>query len=94
MIIRSNLHKDDYYKKKVEACRDIEKILTANKIFPDYCEPYEYGVKVSVRWGDWKHDHAAIRYLLSSRYDYDGYVVNEEDGSDCYSADHYIKVAE
>ena len=50
---------------------------------------------VSIEWGDWRHSHGWAKDLMS----YLGYVqigseVTEEDGSDCYSADHYfIKTA-
>ena len=46
-------------------------------------------VRISVSWGDWKHDHGWLNDLMS-HIDYDcfGTVVTEEDGSDCYSADH------
>jgi hypothetical protein len=46
---------------------------------------------VGISWGDWKHDHLWARDLMS----YLGYVeignnVTDENGSDCYSADHYF----
>lgn len=46
---------------------------------------------IHIDWGDWKHEHLWARDLMS----YLGYVeigskVTEEDGSDCYSADHYF----
>lgn len=48
-------------------------------------------VIVSVEWGDWKHSHAYLDRLMERL----GYTklhetVTEEDGSDCYSADHYF----
>ena len=44
---------------------------------------------IHVEWGDWKHDHGFLDSLMSKM----GYVcisenVTDEDGSDCYSADH------
>ena len=46
---------------------------------------------VDIEWGDWRHSHLWARDLMS----YLGYVevgskVTEEDGSDCYSAEHYF----
>lgn len=50
-------------------------------------------VYVSIHWGDWKHEHLWARDLMSYLgYVKVGEVVTEEDGSDCYSAEHtYIK---
>ena len=50
---------------------------------------------VSISWGDWKHDHLWAKSLMG----YLGYLeignkVTEEDGSDCYSAEHYFLKAE
>jgi hypothetical protein len=50
-------------------------------------------VYVSISWGDWKHEHGwcsdLMRYLGYVKV---GEVVTEEDGSDCYSAEHtYVK---
>ena len=49
-------------------------------------------VYVLVEWGDWKHDHAYLDYLMKEA----GWtkiteVVTEEDGSDCYSAEHLYR---
>ena len=59
-----------------------------------YYEIYETedGFVISVEWGDWKHDHRYLEYLMRE-LDYilvDKKITNE-DGSDCYSADHYYK---
>lgn len=50
-------------------------------------------VYVYIYWGDWKHDHMwcqeLMRYLGYRRVSFD---VTDEDGSDCFSAEHiYIK---
>ena len=50
-------------------------------------------VYVYISWGDWKHDHMwcqeLMRYLGYKRVSFD---VTDEDGSDCFSAEHtYIK---
>lgn len=56
-----------------------------------YADVYAKGddVVVSISWGDWKHEHGWCRNLM----EYINYIeidseVTEEDGSDCYSADH------
>ena len=52
-------------------------------------------VIVSISWGDWKHDHGFVKYLCKK---HGGVVISstvtEEDGSDCYSADHIVAFVE
>lgn len=57
--------------------------------------PYEWGVspdnevEVEVCWGDWKHDHGYLDYVMGKKgFEKINEVVTEEDGSDCYSAIH------
>lgn len=51
---------------------------------------------VEVSWGDWKHSHGYLDYLMKEK----GFFmvredVTEEDGSDCYSSNHiYLLVSE
>ena len=47
-------------------------------------------IKVDINWGDWKHEHLRCDYLMEQI----GYIsinsfVTEENGSDCYSAQHW-----
>ena len=71
---------------------DIRKYLKDNNL---YCEVYEHAngcISVEIEWGDWKHDHRYLEHLMGE-LDYilvDKKITNE-DGSDCYSADHYYK---
>lgn len=47
-------------------------------------------VAVSIHWGDWKHEHGWCECLMGYLgYKEIGNKVTEEDGSDCYSAEHY-----
>jgi len=47
-------------------------------------------VGVSIHWGDWKHEHGATDYLMQLLgYGKIGEKLTEEDGSDCYSSEHY-----
>lgn len=50
-------------------------------------------VYVYISWGDWKHDHAWCQELMSYLgYKRVSFDVTDEDGSDCFSAEHtYIK---
>lgn len=47
-------------------------------------------VFVDIAWGDWKHDHGYMDYLMQTRFNLQRLSVNitEEDGGDCYSATH------
>lgn len=57
----------------------------------DVNESPEGTVIVSVEWGDWKHSHAYLDTLMKRLgYTKDDETVTEENGSDCYSADHYF----
>ena len=75
----------------------IYKYLNDNKIFPeDVRKTYDdiadvnYTV-VGISWGDWKHEHQRCKHLMYDLgYICEGSIVTEEDGSDCYSADHYF----
>lgn len=49
-------------------------------------------------WGDWKHDHIRLWYLMYEFFRDRGYTierdieVTEEDGTDTYSAEHYYTI--
>ena len=69
----------------------LHKYLNDNGLYADvYADNSFHGmVTVSIEWGDWKHEHGWCRDLMG----YLGYEevsceVAEENGSDCYSADH------
>ena len=56
-----------------------------------------YFIRISIEWGDWKHDHLyanfVVRELLDKlgiKFKIDEYVT-EEDGDDAYSGDHLIR---
>ena len=49
-------------------------------------------VGVDVEWGDWKHDHARVDWILAEAgFTKVSETLYEEDGSDCYSAAHFYK---
>lgn len=52
-------------------------------------------VVVEVFWGDWKHEHLYLKYVMQQKgYKHLSEEVTEEDGSDCYSAEHvFVKEA-
>lgn len=46
-------------------------------------------IYIAKDWGDWKHDHGWLDDLMSHLgYDCLNTIVTEENGSDCYSAEH------
>ena len=48
-----------------------------------------YCLEVVVTWGDWKHSHGYLDYLMKEKHIMKVREnVTEEDGSDCYSAIH------
>jgi len=55
--------------------------------------PYRHDMPVlvvDIHWGDWKHEHLWAKNLMEFLgYKEIGNKVTEEDGSDCYSAEHY-----
>lgn len=59
-----------------------------------YAEVYKFNgiaLCVDISWGDWKHDHLWARDLMEYLgYKEMGSKVTEENGSDCYSAEHYF----
>lgn len=62
------------------------------QIFSEVCED-EGWVVVSVEWGDWKHSHARLDYLMKEiGFGLDFETMTETDGSDCYSSEHYFKM--
>lgn len=46
-------------------------------------------IRVNISWGDWKHDHGWCETLMKHLgYEEFNCIVTEENGSDCYSAEH------
>lgn len=87
-----NTIKAEWFKKVMEKSEEIYKMLRDNGIYADVEQFNELPVVVvSIHWGDWKHEHARAKWLISENIkgvNYFNSVVTEEDGSDCYSADH------
>ena len=49
-------------------------------------------IAVEVIWGDWKHEHARLDWLMEKNFSNLRNIqtqTTEENGSDCYSAIHY-----
>ena len=75
---------------------ELTKYLSDNKCHYDMDFDRTF-LTVSIWWGDWKHDHIRLRCLINDFFEeklggeYETLHVSnitEEDGSDCYSAEH------
>ena len=60
-------------------------------------EIYKVGdneILVCISWGDWKHEHLACEHMMKRLgYHQVQEVITEDNGSDCYSAEHlFIKL--
>jgi hypothetical protein len=68
----------------------VQELMTANKLYGEVWTDGD-AVCVEISWGDWKHEHLRLEYLVSSNIAElikSESQVTEEDGSDCYSAIH------
>ena len=75
--------------------QEIYKELQERGLYVDLYEEVIGGVPLvvaNVEWGDWKHEHRYLDYVMDD-LGYFAYKVDvtETDGSDCYSALHYYR---
>ena len=72
---------------------EAKKILENNRLYHPVELDENNEIIVEITWGDWKHDHAYVKYLLTTELGlkFTGTEVTESDGSDCYSAIHYFR---
>lgn len=66
----------------------VTKLNEVNVPYDDFNYINENSFEIHISWGDWKHEHLRADCLI---FDNLGFVcvnerVDEEDGSDCYSA--------
>ena len=78
---------------KKDLYTEVADILKEGEIFGEI-NTYDNQVEIHIEWGDWKHEHAYLRYLMEQK----GFIqtdenITEENGSDCYSAIHIFKKA-
>jgi hypothetical protein len=74
---------------RIEIDNDIQRIFKENEMWYEWSVDFDGTVEINVEWGDWKHDHLRLKYIMKEN----GYCpidenVTEEDGSDAYSAVH------
>ena len=83
--------KVDMHKQDLVISNRISNRLREVDMFPDV-ECHNGVVTIFIEWGDWKHEHGYLRYLMKQEgYEEINQIVTEEDGSDCYSAIHTFK---
>ena len=83
---------DCVYPPKTASYEDevIFNFLNDNEVYTDVYAIDENSVQVHIEWGDWKHEHGWCSVLMGYLgWEEGDCIVTEEDGSDCYSADHY-----
>ena len=75
-----------------------EQIKEVLKAHDAWCEISDLSVQddkviITIEWGDWKHSHIYVDYIMQKHVGYVLYneKVTETDGSDCYSSIHYYK---
>lgn len=72
--------------------RDLLKNTKADVNLDYFNDDSEYNIEIEISWGDWKHDHARVKWIMKEH----GYTMVEEeetetDGSDCYSARYWFR---
>ena len=71
--------------------KDIYSVLREKGLYPELSENNNV-IAAFIEWGDWKHDHSYLDYVMSELgYEMVNVKITEEDGSDCYSAIRYYK---
>ena len=72
--------------------KDVQRIMKKHDFFYEWGVYTNGDVEFDVQWGDWKHDHGFLTYIMQE-YGYKQVreVITEEDGSDCYSSIHTFK---
>lgn len=72
----------------------VSKLEENGAYYDVYCSTFENckDIIIHIEWGDWKHDHGWLKRFMLSEFNARclGSTITEEDGSDCYSADHYF----
>lgn len=72
---------------------DIARIFKENDMDYDWeVSPTDGTITINVYWGDWKHDHRFLQWVMAkNNYRVTNRVITEEDGSDAFSAEYEFK---
>lgn len=72
-----------------QIAKDIQEIFEQHELDYEWQVEDNGLVSVNVEYGDWKHDHAYLVYVMKeNRYREIMEQITETDGSDCYSSIH------
>lgn len=95
-----------YRKKNMQEALNIDvegklnNFLNDNKLYPEVWREGN-NIYVSIHWGDWKHEHLRLQYLVTEfskandiNIEHIDTQITEEDGSDTYSAIHTFTIKE
>jgi hypothetical protein len=95
-----SLHEENNNKKITEYRQELQQYVKEEApnsyFFID--ETFDDRLVVSIHWGDWKHEHLFLDFLVREFFEKKGLDVKvdveetETDGSDTYSADHYYSL--
>ena len=72
--------------------QDIERVMKENNCYYDWFIHNDGTIEINVEWGDWKHGHRFLVYIMrKANYRHISEIVTEEDGSDTFSATHKFR---
>ena len=78
----------------------LNNFLNENDLYPELWREGN-NIYVSIHWGDWKHDHLRLHYLVNEfnkandiNIEHINTQITEEDGSDTYSAIHVFEITD
>ena len=71
----------------------VRKTMDEAQLSGDIWQATDEAEQILIQWGDWKHDHLHLKYVMDKKgFSQVEEKVTEEDGSDCYSSLHtFIK---
>lgn len=71
--------------------KKIYDLMKQSRLYGDIIEETENKIGIEISWGDWKHDHLRLDFLMEENFNLKRIETEttEEDGGDCYSAIHY-----
>ena len=71
---------------------DVKRIFKENNLTYEWWVVDNGNILVVVEWGDWKHDHAFLKYVMrKNHYRVVEEIVTESDETDAYSAEYEFK---
>ena len=69
--------------------KELQQFLNEKKLYYDVDENEDCFI-ITIEWGDWKHDHRFLQYLMANlNFTLDKREITDSDDSDCFSATYY-----